>query len=77
MIYIFIWTLDGCLIIRKNLTIMWRDQNNSLVISLIWVENTQLVKKKVTYLAQNFETAQSSVMECMSVSKFDQADKYT
>jgi len=41
------------------------------------VENTQLAKKKVTYLAQNFETAQSSVMECMAVSKFDQADKYT
>jgi len=41
------------------------------------VGNTQLVKKKVTYLALNLETAQSSVMKCMVVPKFDLTDKYT
>jgi len=47
------------------------------LISLILVGNTQLVKKKVTYLALNLETAQSSVMKCMVVPKSDLTDKYT
>ena len=47
------------------------------VIPLIWEGNTQLVKKKVTYLAINVETAQYSVMKCMAVTTFNQTDKYT
>mgnify|MGYP007133247144 CR=1 FL=1 len=46
------------------------------VISLIWVGNTQLVKKKVTYLSLKVRTAQSSVIKSIAMPTFDQTDKY-
>ena len=47
------------------------------VIPLIWEGNTQLVKRKVTYLAINVETAQSSVIKSIAVPIFNQTDKHT
>jgi len=41
------------------------------------VGNTQLVKKKVTYLSLNVETAHSSVIKSIAVPTFHQTDKYT
>ena len=47
------------------------------VIYLISVGNTQLVKRKVTYLSLKVETAQSSVIKSIAVPTLDQTDKYT
>jgi len=41
------------------------------------VGNTQLVKKKVTYLVLNVDTAQSSIIKSIAAPTFDQTDKYT
>jgi len=41
------------------------------------VGNTQLVKKNVTYMQLNVESAQSSVIKSIAVPTFDQTEKYT